>query len=160
MRSNAIVTDLHELLRRATAVTVALNKLYPQMSSVSKKLRGSSSVPANVKAQFDALSKQLDSVRTKFGVPIAAPGGRGGGGGGRGGAVDPENVFGRASALKQSLMGVWEPPSAAMVSQYQAVKLALPRAVTEANAVLARAASVSQALARYDITLTVPSIGK
>ena len=160
VRYNAIVTDLHTLLRRATAAAVALNTLYPQMSVVSKKLGESSTVPASVKMQFDALSKQLDTVRAKFGVPLPAPGGRGGGGGGRGAAVDPENVLGRASALKQSLMGVWEPPSAAMVRQYDAVRLALPRAVAEADAVLTRAASVSQALARYDITLTVPPAAK
>jgi hypothetical protein len=155
-RYNAIVGELHALQRRATSAAVALNKLYPQMSEVSKKLNEKSDVPATVKNQFSALEKQLDSVRVKFGVPIPAPGGRGGGGGGRGGAVDPENVFARTSALKQSLMGVWEPPSAAMVQQYEAVKLALPKAVAEANAVLARATTVSQALAKYDISLTVP----
>jgi hypothetical protein len=137
---------------------VALNALYPQMAGVSKTLGEKSDVPASVKAQFDALSRQLDTVRARFGVPLPAPGGRGGGGGGRGGAVDPENVFARASGLKQSLMGVWEPPSAAAVRQYNEVKLSLPKAIADANAVLARAATVSQALKKYDITLTAPSV--
>ena len=156
---NSVVADLHALQRRATATAVALNSLYPQVSGVAKKLGEKSDVPASVKSQFDALSKQIDSVRVKFGVPLPAPVGRGGGGGGgRGGAVDPENVFARTSALKQSLMGVWEPPSAASVRQYNELKLSLPKAVAEANAVLARAATVSQALKKYDVTLTVPAV--
>jgi hypothetical protein len=163
-RYNAMVMDLHALQRRATAAAVALNALYPQMGAVSKQLGEKPDVPANVKAQFAALEKQLDSVRAKFGVPLPAPGGRGGGGGGggggRGGAADPENVLARVSALKQSLMGVWEPPSAALVQQYESVKVALPKAVAGANAVLARAASVSGALARYDVTLTVSPAAK
>jgi hypothetical protein len=152
---NNLVADLHSLQRRATAAAVALNSLYPQLSAVDKQLASKPDVPASVKSQFESLKKQVDSVRTRFGVPLPAPGGRGGGGG-RGGAVDPENVFARTSALKQSLMGVWEPPSAAAVRQYNEVKLALPKAIADANAILARAATVSQALKRYDVTLTVP----
>jgi hypothetical protein len=53
-------------------------------------------------------------------------------------------------------MGVWEAPSASMVRQYNEVKLTLPKAVADANALLARAASLSQALKKYDITLNVP----
>jgi hypothetical protein len=160
-RYDAIVTDLHALQRRATAAAMSLNTLYPRVTAASKKLNEKSDVPADVKSQFTALEKQLDAVRAKFGVPLPAPGGRGGGGGGgRGGAVDPENVFARASALKQSLMGVWEPPSAALVQQYESVKVALPKAVAEANAVLTRAASLSAALERYGVALAVPPAAK
>ena len=104
------------------------------------------------------MNKELDAVRKKFGVPLAAAAGGGGGGGGRGAApVDPENVLARTSTLKNSIMSVWETPSAALVRQYDQVKLELPKAVTSANAVLSRAAAVSQQLKQYDITLTVPS---
>jgi len=74
----------------------------------------------------------------------------------RGAAPDPENVLARTSALKNSLMGVWESPSAATVRQYSDVRVALPKAVADANALLSRAAALSQTLKTYDITLTVP----
>jgi hypothetical protein len=69
-------------------------------------------------------------------------------------------VLGRTSALKNALAGIWEVPSASMMRQYTELKLALPKAITDANALLVKAASVSQALKKYDITLTVPSAPK
>ena len=158
-RYNAIVTDLHSIQRRGTEAASALNKLYPQMADVAKKVSENSSVPSLVKTQFESLNKDLDVVRKKFGVPLNAPAaaGRGGGGGGRGGgAVDPDNVLLRASTVKTQIMGIWEMPSASLVRQYNEVKLALPKAVTDANALLGRAAGVSQSLKKYDITLNVP----
>jgi hypothetical protein len=158
-RYTAMVTDLHAIQRRGTEAAGALNKLYPQMADIGKKIGENSSVPALVKTQFESLNKDLDALRKKFGVPLNAPaaGGRGGGGGGgRGGAVDPDNVLARTSTLKAQLMGIWETPSASMVRQYNEAKLAMPKAVTDANALLGRAAGVSQALKKYDITLTVP----
>src|SRR6185295_15821932 len=96
-----------------------------------------SSVPSNVKTQFETLNKEFEAVRKKFGVPIPVPqaGGRGGGGGGGrgGGGPDPENVLARASTLKTQLAGVWETPSASLTRQYNDVRIALPKAVAEAN---------------------------
>jgi len=106
------------------------------------------------------MKKDMDATRKKFGVPMNQNAGGRGGGGGRGGAVDPENVFARASGLKQALMGVWEAPSASMVRQYNQVKVELPKATADANALLARAASLSQALKKSDITLNVPPSAK
>jgi hypothetical protein len=40
------------------------------------------------------------------------------------------------------------------------VKLTLPKAVSDANALLTRAASLSQTLKKYDITLNVPPATK
>jgi hypothetical protein len=152
-RYHAIVADLHELQRRGVAAAVALNALYPQMADVSKKLAENSGVSSGTKAQFEALSKQLDSVRKKFGVPLpTAPAGRGG----RGNTPDPENVLARTTALKTQLMNVWEAPSASMIREYNAAKIDLPKAVSEANAIVTRAASVSQALKANGIVLTVP----
>jgi hypothetical protein len=42
------------------------------------------------------------------------------------------------------------------MSQYNDVRLALPRVITELNAFLAKANSLSQALAKNGVTLTVP----
>jgi hypothetical protein len=69
---------------------------------------------------------------------------------------DPENVLARTAGLKSSLMSIWESPSGSLVRQYNELKLTMPKAVADANALLARATSVSQALKKYDITLTVP----
>jgi photosystem II stability/assembly factor-like uncharacterized protein len=154
---NALVSELHALQRRGVVAASALNSLYPQMANVEKKVSENSNVPANVKAQFESLSKAVDSVRKKFGVPIpVAAGGRGG----RGNAPDPENVLARETAVKNQLMNVWETPSASMVRQANQAKIDLPKAITEANAVLTRASTVSAALKKYDITLTVPPTAK
>jgi photosystem II stability/assembly factor-like uncharacterized protein len=159
---NAIVMDLHSMQRRGVTIATALNTLYPQMTDVAKKLSDSSGVPAKTKAQFDSLNKDFESLRKRFGVPIPVPaaGGRGGGGGRGGPPPDPENVLARTVTLKNQLVSVWETPSAAMVGQYTEAKADLPKAVADANAWLGRAATVSQALKKYDITLTVPPVVK
>jgi hypothetical protein len=159
---NVVVTDLHEMQRKATAAATALNSVYGQLADVGAKVKDKADIPANVKTQFETFTKDMDATRKKFGVPLNQnAGGRGGGGGGgRGGAVDPENVLARESGLKQALMGVWEAPSASMVRQYNEVKLTLPKAVSDANALLTRAASLSQTLKKYDITLNVPPATK
>src|SRR5262249_43983887 len=151
-RYNAIVNDLHAIQRRGVAMATSLNALYPQMTAAAKSVNEKSDIPANVKTQFESLNKEFDAIRKKFGVPTnAGAGGRGGGGGGggRGGAADPENVLARTSTLKNQLAGVWEAPSAASVAQYNAVKVALPKAVAEGNAFLGKATTMSQALAKY-----------
>jgi hypothetical protein len=153
----AIVADLHAIQRRGVAMATALNSLYPQMEAAAKTVGEKSDIPANVKTQFESLNKEFDAIRKKFGVPTNAGAGGRGGGGGRGGAVDPENVLARASTLKTQLAGVWEAPSAASVHQYNDVKLALPKAVADGNAFLGKANAVGLALAKYGVTLKVPS---
>ena len=48
-------------------------------------------------------------------------------------------------------------PSDTLMKQYTDVKLALPKAIADANAFLLKAMTMSQALKKYDITLTVPA---
>jgi hypothetical protein len=155
---NAIVMDLHSLQRRGVAVAAALNGVHPQLADVAKKLADNSAVPVKTKTQFDSLNKDFESLRKRFGVPLPVPaaGGRGGGGGRGGPPPDPENILARTATLKNQLMSVWETPSAAMVGQYNDAKSDMPKAITDANAWLTRAAAVSQALKKYDITLTIP----
>jgi hypothetical protein len=43
-----------------------------------------------------------------------------------------------------------------MMRQYNDVRLALPRAIAEANALLGKAGAMSETLKKYDVTLTVP----
>jgi hypothetical protein len=86
-RYNEILMDLHDMQRRGDDVTNALNPLFSQMGDVATKIKGMNNVPAAVKAQFDALNKEFDVVRGKFGVPPTAGGGGRGGRGGGGGAA-------------------------------------------------------------------------
>ncbi len=155
-RYDAVATDLHEIHRAGTNAAAALNTLYPQMTSAAAKMRGASNVPAPLKTQFEAFTQEFDAVRVKFGVPVVAAGrGGGGGGGGRGGA-NTDNVLARASALKVDVLAMWEPPTPAIVKQSADAKAALQQAVTEANALLAKAATLGAALKPFDITLAIP----
>jgi photosystem II stability/assembly factor-like uncharacterized protein len=156
-RYDAILTELHDAQRTGTRAAAALNALYPQFTAAATKIKDASNVPAAVKTQFETFNKEFDALRVKFGVPLGAGGrGGGGGGGGRGGA-DPDNVLARTSALKGGISGMWEAPSEATVRQSTDTKLALAKAITEANAFLAKATTMSQSLKAYDIGLTVPA---
>ena len=53
-------------------------------------------------------------------------------------------------------MGIWEAPSVGATKQADDAKLALTRAMTEANAFLTRLRPFSETLKRYDVTVTVP----
>ncbi len=160
-RYQAILLDLHAMQQRATPLQAALTSLQAQIDSVIQRTEASAA-PASVKTQVATLKRDLDAVRPKFGVSAggpALPGGAGGfpGGGGRGGApADQTNVFARAGALKTAIGSIWEMPSAAMVSQYDAVRAELPRAITEAERVLEQARRASAALSAHSVTLTVP----
>jgi photosystem II stability/assembly factor-like uncharacterized protein len=167
-----ITADLHELHRRATEAAGALNLLHGQMAAAATKLKELSNVPAGTKTQFDVVQKEFDAVRVKFGVPLQVGGGGGGfggRGGGRGGGGGPggpgagetqaesQDLLERIGTVKGQISAIWETPSDALMKQYGDAKLALPKAVTEANALLIKAMALGQALKKHDITLTVPS---
>ena len=164
-RYNDIVMDLHEMQRRGTEASTALNGIYTQMTDLTAKVKNQADVPAAVKTQFEALTKEFDAVRPKFGVPPPAGGGgggRGGGGGGGGfggpgGPADNANLVAKAGTVKGQVMGIWEMPSDYLVKQYNDVKLALPKAITDANAFLLKAMTMSQTLKKFNLTLTVPA---
>jgi hypothetical protein len=69
-------------------------------------------------------------------------------------------VLNRAGALKGTIAGIWEIPSETLARQYADMKVVLPKAIADGNAVLAKAASVSAELAKSNITLTVPPVAK
>ena len=161
-RYNAIVTDLHAIQRRGVAMATALNSLYPQMDSGGEERRREERHPRQREDAVRILEqgvrrdpqevRRADQRRQRADVAAVAAG-----------AVarsDPENVLARASTLKTQLAGVWEAPSAASVHQYNDVKLALPKAVADANAFLGKANAVSQALAKYGVTIKVPATVK
>ncbi|MEZ5320205.1 MAG: hypothetical protein R2752_22575 [Vicinamibacterales bacterium] len=152
------VSDLHEMQRRGTDMARALNDLYPQIEEIKGKIGGMSNVPDAVKGQFASAVTDFDAIREKFGVPVqAGGGGRGGRGGGRGGGGgNDNNVLARAAGVKGDIMSFYDTPSDSLMRQYTAVKNDLPKAITDGNAFLGRAATLSQALGRYNLTLNVP----
>lgn len=145
--------DLHEMQKKSTAMTSALQSLYSQLADAKSK---TDAAPANVKSALDAFMKDFDAVRVKFGVP-AQPAGGGFGGRGGGAPADPANVAARVSLAKSSVLAFTETPSATTMKQYADVKLALPKAIAEGNAVIAKAGSLANTLKAAGVTLTVPA---
>ncbi|TAK11848.1 MAG: hypothetical protein EPO35_11970 [Acidobacteria bacterium] len=147
--------DLHNMQRQSGAMTTALQSLYSQLGDNKAKIDAGS---ADVKAAVAAFTKDFDAVRVKFGVPPAIPA-AGGAGGGRGGGapVDPANVGGKVAAAKGSVLAFTELPSGSTMKAYADVKLALPKAIAEGNAVIAKATALSTTLKKADVTLTVPA---
>jgi hypothetical protein len=66
-------------------------------------------------------------------------------------------VLAKAGTVKGAIMAFTETPSATLMKQYEDVKLALPKAIADANAFLLKAMTMGQTLKKYDITLTVPA---
>jgi hypothetical protein len=92
------------------------------------------------------------------GAPNAAQGaGAGGFGFGGGAPPNPDDLVAKAGALKGAMLAFAEVPSDTLMKQYADVKLALPKAITDGNALLVRAMTVSQALKKYNVTLNVPA---
>jgi hypothetical protein len=158
--------DLHEMQRRGMEMESALQSLLPQMTDLAAKVPTMSNVPNAVKAQFEALNKEFTTIREKFGVEPPDPnqqaggfGGRGGGGGGRGGgpAPNPNDVLSRLNSTKTQILTFYDVPSDTLTKSYTDLKVSLPKAITDANTFLVRAMTVSQALRKHDVTLTVPA---
>jgi len=153
------VNELHEAQRRGTAMAGALHGFYTQMTDLAEKVPGMADVPDAVKSQFDAIKTELDGVREKFGVPLQAGGGgrgRGRGGFGGGGGANDANVLGRLTSVKNSIMAFYAPPSDTLARQARQALSDLPDAIDDGNALLVRAVSLAQALAKYNVTLNVP----
>jgi hypothetical protein len=148
-----LAMDAHEMQRQSVAMTSALQSLYTQLNAAKSKIDAG---PADVKAASAAFMKDFDAVRVKFGVPQPAPG-AGGGGRGGGAPLDPANVAGRVAAAKSSLLAFAETPSGSVMAQYTDVKSALPKAMAEGNAVIAKASALATTLKKVDVTLNVPA---
>src|SRR5581483_5687298 len=88
--------EMHALQARATDAAAAHASLTRQLGDLEKSLGDRADVPADVKASFDAVKKELAGLGPK----VAAPqGGRGGGG--RGGAT--ENILTKIGQAKNGL---------------------------------------------------------
>ncbi len=152
---NALVTDLHALHKKGADVGAQVTALNAELQKVAAKV-DSSSAPDSVKKKFAALRKEFDAVRPKFGVGLPAVG-FGPAAAGAATASANANVLGRLATVKGAIMGAWETPSASLMKQATELKTQMPTAITSANAVLARARALSQQLAPFGVTVTVPS---
>jgi hypothetical protein len=137
----------------------ALNPLNTKVTELANQVGGNADIPADVKASFDQLSKDLTAMMPKF---VQQGGGRGGagggaGGGGRGGAAN-DNVMAQVAQAKTGLMGgMW--PGEQTMKAYNESKAKMPKTIAEANALIVKAQTLSTALTKYNISLpvTVPT---
>ena len=151
-------TDLHELQRRGTAMAGRLHSLHGAITSAAEEM-AEEDVAADLRRDFDAFQEAWESLRVKFGVPIAqggGRGGRGGGGGGRGGGAAAASVLASVAQLKGEILSFSEPPSEALVARYWRVRPEMESALSEATAMLERARALSQRLSSAGVSMQVP----
>jgi hypothetical protein len=150
--------EMQELQKRGADVANLLTPLNAKVTELASQVSSSTSVPADVKTPFDQLSKDLAAMMPKFVQQGVGRGGAGGGGGGRGGAAG-DNVMAQAAQAKNGLMGgMW--PTEQTMKAYSEAKTKMPKAIADANALIARAQTLSTQLANYNVTLTVPQAAK
>jgi hypothetical protein len=143
--------EMHDWQRRVADVNATLAGINRQMPGIQKSLEGRSDLPADVKSTFEAIDKSLLDTTAKLAPP---QGGRGGGGGGGRGAAADSPVT-RLNQAKNGLMGGM-PATALTHDAYKRAKAEVPKALEEAQALLNRVQALSAALAKHNITLSVP----
>jgi hypothetical protein len=142
--------EMHDLQRRATDLANAFSPLSRQVTELATAIAGRSDIPADVKTSFDAFQKDVAALAPKITAPAA---GRGGGGGGRGASAD--NVLTQIGTAKNGLMaGMWPTDQTMRGSNDSKAKTA--KGIADANALFARAATLSTTLATYNLALTAP----
>ena len=142
--------EMHDLQKRAGAASQGVASLNRQIAQLTTDIGAKGDIPADVKAAFDSLKSDTATMLAKL---PPAPAGFGRGGGGRGGS-DP-SLTGRIAQAKNGLMGgMW--PTSITMKAYNDAKADAPKVLTDANALFAKAASVSASLAKYDLKLDAP----
>ena len=140
--------EMHDLQKPVTDAVAAQQSLSRQMTEIADAIGKRSDVSADVKSKFEALQKDVAALAPRLTPP------QGRGGGGRGG--DNPSVVARLGQAKNGLMGGM-PVTEQTTRAYTEARVQGPKASADLNAILARAATVSTALARYNLTLTVPA---
>jgi photosystem II stability/assembly factor-like uncharacterized protein len=140
--------EIHALQPRLTEATTAFTALTRQLADATTAVAAKSDVPADVKASLEALTKEVAGLAPKLAAPA---GGRGGGGRGQNESLSAK--LGQAKNGLTAGMSVADPT----VRAYTEVKAQTPRAITDLNAAIAKAATLSTALAKFNVTLTVPA---
>ncbi|HZT78019.1 MAG TPA: hypothetical protein VFA27_15300 [Vicinamibacterales bacterium] len=138
--------EMHEWLTPVTDAVAAQQTLTRQIADAADALGKRTDVPADVTAQVESLRKDLAALAPR----LTPPQGRGGGRG-----SDNPSVVARIGQAKNGLMGGM-PVTEQTTRAYTEARSQAPKAIADLNAILARASTVSTALARYNVTLTVP----
>jgi photosystem II stability/assembly factor-like uncharacterized protein len=145
--------ELHDLQKRAGEAAAGVASLNRQLTQLTTEIASKSDVPADVKSAFESLKSETTAMAVKLPAP-GGGGGRGGGGGGGRGGPDP-SVTGRIGQAKNGMMGgMW--PTSMTMKAYTDAKTDAPKAVSDANALFAKAATVSTSLAKYNLKLEAP----
>jgi photosystem II stability/assembly factor-like uncharacterized protein len=143
-----MASELHGLQRDATEAASRVTSLNRQANDVAQTMAAKSGLPAELKTSFDAFKKEVNDIAPKY----ATGGGRGGFG--RGNA--DQTVLGKLAQAKNALMGgMW--PTAQTMKSFQEVKTETPKAIADANAMFAKAKTLSGDLAKYNVTLAAPA---
>jgi hypothetical protein len=146
--------EMHDLQKRGTEMANSFNTFNARLGEIAKELESKSDIPADLKSMFESVSKEATAMAPKFAPPAGGRGGRGGGGGG---AAD--SPLARAGAAKNGMMGgMW--PTQSTFTAFNDAKSGVPKLMAEANALFTKATALSSALAKHNITLTVPSPAK
>jgi hypothetical protein len=142
--------ELHSLQRRANEMIGTIAPLNGQLANVAKEVASKADIPADVKSQVEAFSKEVAALAQKLVPP------QGGRGGGRGGGGGTPSAVARAGQAKNGMMGgMW--PTQATMDAYTEAKTGVPALLTEATAMVTRAQALSATLAKHGVTLTVPA---
>jgi hypothetical protein len=142
--------EMQNLQKRATEAAAGVASLNRQIGEIESSITGKSEIPADVKSSFESLKSETSALGTK--LPVGSGGG-GRGGGGRG-AADP-SLTGKIAQAKNGMMGgMW--PTSVTMKAYNDAKAEAPKTLSDANALFAKAATLTSSLARYNITLSAP----
>jgi hypothetical protein len=144
-RMYEMAMELHDLQKPVTDAVAAQQSLTRQFVEIADAMKNRNDIPADVKSQFESLQKDLATLAPK----LTPPQGRGGRGG------ENPSVVARITQGKNGLMGGM-PITEQTTRAYTEAKGQAPKAIADLNALIARAAPVSTALARYNLTLAVP----
>ncbi|MEW5917684.1 MAG: glycosyl hydrolase, partial [Gemmatimonadota bacterium] len=126
--------ELHRLQAQANEIAEKLVQANEQLSAARERMRDTTKVSAAERASWREFVTQFDSSRRAFGVA---------GGGGFGG---PPNMRTLANGLKGQVMQVTALPTATQVRRIDALRVDLPKAIAEANAVLGRVSEIRRSV--------------
>ena len=102
-------------------------------------------VPPDVKASVESLTKEVAALSPRLTQPQ-----------GRGGRGPTESLVTKVGQAKNGLTAGMSPGDQT-VRAYTEVKAQTPKAISDLNALIAKATTLSSALAPYNLTLTVPT---
>ena len=141
--------NLHELHQQVTDGAATVQAASAHLATLQQQSRGATLQPS-LKQSIDALAKELEGLRTRFGL--------GGGGGGFGGGA--ANLRGRIGQLKNAVMGSTSVPTATQMMQIREVTAELPEAIEQANAAASKLPAIVKELISAGALFAVPKPGQ